>query len=125
LQKSTINIFALIRKFLTPSEFNSLQKATEDDKERCLLLLLAGVGLRVGEMTQIRAEDIDFSKGYLHIQATNAKFNKARTVILLPKVVEVLKKQLDGRSKGWLFPSYREGYISSRRWHCPQSQQRW
>jgi site-specific recombinase XerD len=33
---------------------------------------------------------------------------------LLPQVAEVLKKQLTGHSKGWLFPSYREGHISSR-----------
>lgn len=101
-------------KFLTPKEFNALLKSAKNDRERCILLLLAGAGLRVGEMTQIRAEDIDLSKGYLHIQAANAKFNKARTVILMPKVVEVLKMQLDGRSKGWLFPSYRDGHISSR-----------
>jgi len=35
-------------------------------------------------------------------------------VVLLPRVTEILKKQLAGRSKGWLFPSYREGHISSR-----------
>lgn len=60
-------------KVLTPKEFNALLKAAKDDRERCILLLLAGAGLRVGETTQIRAEDIDFSKGYLHVQATNAK----------------------------------------------------
>jgi integrase len=75
---------------------------------------LAGAGLRVGEMTQIRAEDIDFNKGYLHVQAINAKFNKPRTVVLLPKVTEAIAKQLGGRSKGWLFPSYRDSHISSR-----------
>lgn len=101
-------------KFLTPTEFNALLKAANDDRERCILLLLAGAGLRVGEMTQIRAEDIDFNKGFLHVPAINAKFNKPRTVVLMPKVAEVLKKQLDGRSKGWLFPSYRDGHISSR-----------
>jgi integrase/recombinase XerD len=101
-------------KFLTPAEFNALLKAAKDDRERCILLLLAGAGLRVGEMTQIKAEDIDFRKGYLHVQATNAKFKKPRTVVLLPQVAEVLNKQLAGRSKGWLFPSYREGHISSR-----------
>jgi integrase len=68
----------------------------------------------VGEMTQIKAEDIDSSKGYLHVQAINAKFKKPRTVVLLPKVAESLQKQLAGRSKGWLFPSYRNGHISSR-----------
>jgi integrase len=65
-------------------------------------------------MTQIKAEDIDSSKGYLHVQAINAKFKKPRTVVLLPKVAESLQKQLAGRSKGWLFPSYRNGHISSR-----------
>jgi integrase len=101
-------------KFLAPTEFNALLKVAKDDRERCILLLLAGAGLRVGETTQIRAEDIDFSKGYLHVQARNAKFNNPRTVVLLPKVVEVLKKQLAGRAKGRLFPSHREGHISSR-----------
>ena len=65
-------------------------------------------------MTQIKAEDVDFSKGYLHVQAINAKFKKPRTVVLLPLVTEALKKHLVGRTKGWLFPSYRDGHISSR-----------
>ena len=56
-------------KFLTLTEFNALLKAAKEDRERCFILLLAGAGLRIGEMTQIRAEDIDFSKGYLHVQA--------------------------------------------------------
>jgi hypothetical protein len=38
-------------------------------------------------------------KGYLHIPAAKSKGEKPRT--------------LAGRSKGWLFPSYREGHISS------------
>ena len=101
-------------KFLTPREFNALVKVAKDNRERCILLLLSGAGLRVGEMTQIRAEDIDFGKGYLHVQATNAKFKKPRTVVLLPQVADAMAKQLSGRSKGWLFPSYREGHISAR-----------
>jgi len=101
-------------KFLTPAEFKALLKAIKDDRERCILLLLAGAGLRVGEMTQIQAEDIDFQKGYLHIQAGNSKGKKSRTVVLLPQVADAIAKQLAGRSKGWLFPSYREGHISSR-----------
>ena len=46
----------------------------------------------MGETTQIRAED----KGYLHIQAINAKFNKPRTVVLLPQVAKAIEKQLAG-----------------------------
>jgi len=101
-------------RFLTHAEFNALLKATKDDRERCILLLLAGAGLRVSEMTQIRAEDVDFSKGYLHVPAINAKFKKPRTVVLLPQVAKAIANQLAGRSKGWLFPSYRDDHISSR-----------
>lgn len=101
-------------KFLTHAEFNALLKAAKDDRERCILLVLAGAGLRVSEMTQIRAEDVDFSKGYLHVPAINAKFKKPRTVVLLPQVIEAVTKQLAGRSKGGLFPSYRDSHITSR-----------
>ena len=48
--------------------------------------VLFAIGLRVSEMTQIRAEDVGFSKGYLHVPALNAKFKKPRTVVLLPWV---------------------------------------
>ena len=101
-------------KFLTHAEFSTLLKTAQDDRERCILLLLAGAGLRVSEMTQIRAEDVDFCKGYLHVPAINAKFKKPRTVVLLPKVAEAVSKQLAGRTKGWLFPSYRDSHITSR-----------
>jgi integrase/recombinase XerD len=101
-------------KFLTPAVFGALLKAARDNRERCILLLLAGAGLRVGEMAQIQAEDIDFSKGYLHIPAAKSKGKKPRTVVLLPQVAEAAAKQLAGRAKGWLFPSYRGGHISSR-----------
>ena len=101
-------------RFLTHAEFNALLKAATDDRERCILLLLAGAGLRVSEMTQIRAEDVDFSKGYLHVPALNAKFKKPRTVVLLPQVAGAISKQLAGRTKGWLFQSYRDSHITSR-----------
>ena len=74
-------------KFLTPSEFKALLKATNDDRERCILLL-AGACLRVSEMTQIRAEDMIFRKEYLHVQASNVQFKKSRTVVLLHQIAE-------------------------------------
>jgi integrase len=101
-------------KFLTLTEFTALLKAAKDSRERCILLSLAGAGLHAREMTQIRAEDIDFPKGCLHIQALNSKGKKPRTVVLIPLVTDAFKRQLDDRTKGWLFPRYREEHISSR-----------
>jgi integrase/recombinase XerD len=98
---------------LRPEEFERLLKAGRDDRERCMLLLLAGAGLRVGEMTAIRADDIDFTKGYLHIRAEGAKGKKPRTVVLLPPVADALKKYLVGRTQGWLFPGYKRKCIST------------
>lgn len=103
------------RKHLTPEEFAKLLKAATIDRDKCILLLLAGAGLRVGELTSIRVGDIDFVKGYLHIRAANAKLKKARTVVLLPPVIEVLHKYLAGRTgEGWLFPGYSGNHISTR-----------
>lgn len=101
-------------KFLTPDEFARLLKAAKDDREKCILLLLAGTGLRVGEMVAVRAEDIDFKKAYMHIRSANAKFKKARTVVLLPPVIDSLQKYLAGRSEGWLFLGYGGKHISAR-----------
>lgn len=103
-----------VEKFLKPEEFARLHKAAKDDREKCILLLLAGAGLRVGEMVAVKAEDIDFRKAYLHIRSANAKLKKARTVVLLPPVIEVLQKYLAGRSEGWLFPGYSGEHISAR-----------
>jgi integrase/recombinase XerD len=102
-----------VEQFLRPEEFERLLKEGRDDRERCMLLLLAGAGLRVGEMTAIRAEDIDFTKGYLHIRAESAKGKKPRTVVLLSPVADALKKYLAGRTQGWLFPGYKRAQIST------------
>jgi integrase/recombinase XerD len=107
-------------KFLKPEKFSRLLKAAKDDREKCILLLLAGAGLRVGETVAIRAEDIDFGKAYLHIRSANAKLKKARTVVLLPPVIDVLQKYLASRSESWfrsdawLFPGYSGKHISAR-----------
>ena len=66
-----------VEKFLKPEEFARLHKAAKDDREKCILLLLAGAGLRVGEMVAVKAEDIDFRKAYLHIRSANAKLQKS------------------------------------------------
>ena len=102
-----------VEQFLRPEEFEHLLSATQNEREQCMLLLLAGAGLRVGEMTAIRAEDIDSSKGYLHIRAEGAKGKKTRTVVILPPVSKALKKHLAGRTQGWLFPGYKGKHIST------------
>ena len=101
-------------KFLRREEFDKLLQAAKDDRERCLLYMLAGVGLSVAEMSSIRAEHIDYDRSYLHIPKNDAKGKKARTVALLPPVIDALKAYLAGRVSGWLFPSIAGDHIGSR-----------
>ena len=93
-------------------EFKMLLKNVKDNRDRCILLLLGAVGLRAGEMCKIKVGDIDFEKGYLHIPASNAKYKKSRTVVLLPAVMNVLHKQISDSI--WLLPSRAGDHISPR-----------
>ena len=100
--------------FLKPEEFHRLLKAARDDRERLILLLLGGAGLRVGEMTQIRAEDLKLEIGYLYIRAGNAKGKKGRTVVLPQPVISELQHTLAGMTSGYVFPGRSSGHISPR-----------
>jgi integrase len=71
-------------KFLKADEFARLLKAAKGDREKSILMLLAGAGLRVGETVAIRVEDIDFGKAYLHIRSANAKLKKDPTSPCIP-----------------------------------------
>jgi integrase/recombinase XerD len=102
-----------VEQFLRPDEFKHLLAATHDDRERCMLLLMAGAGLRVGEMVAIKVEDIDFSKRFLHIGAEHAKGGRPRTVVLMPPVIDAILKYLAERTQGWLFSGYKGTHITT------------
>lgn len=101
-------------KFLRHEEFDRLVAVAKDNREKCLLFMLAGVGLRVAEMCSVKVEHIDYARSYLHIPKSNAKGNKSRTVILLPEVVDALRTYLAGRITGWLFPSLAGDHLGPR-----------
>lgn len=100
--------------FLKADEFELLLSAAKDAREQCLLWVLAGIGLRIGETVSARIEHIHFDQSYMRIPKANAKGKKARTVALLPKVNEALKAYLGDRKDGWLFPSIAGDHIGSR-----------
>jgi integrase/recombinase XerD len=99
-------------EFLSLQEFKMLLQNVRDNRDRCILLMLGAVGLRAGEMCKIKVSDIDFEKGYLHIPASNAKYKKPRTVVLLPAVMEALHNQI--LDSIWLLPSRAGDHITPR-----------
>jgi integrase len=94
--------------FLSKEDFAKLLKAARTPRERALLLVMAGCGLRVAETANLKAEDIDQKDGYIYVQG---KGSKDRTVVTPAPVFEAITAlNID---KGPLFPGYQSGHIST------------
>jgi integrase/recombinase XerD len=102
--------------FLKPEEFHLLIQAAASPRDRLALLLLGCVGLRLSEMIQVKAEDLDLDAGYLFIRASKAMGKKDHTVILPPSVIAELKAYLmdNAINHGYIFTGRTSGHISSR-----------
>lgn len=100
--------------FLSPDEFHQLLEACKDEREHSLLMLMAGVGLRVSEAAALRIEDLKPQDGYLYIRPETGKGKKARTCVLPNAVCESLLAYLQSREKGYLFEGRQDGHISTR-----------
>lgn len=69
---------------------------------------LAKTGLRVGELTHLLIEEVDFEGGWLHVRnktelGWRVKTGNERVVPLLPEVVAVLKSMIGRRKCGPVF----------------------
>jgi integrase len=71
-------------KYLTKHEIIRLISVYNNIKHRCIIKLLYGCGLRVGEVLALRVKDINSDQMLLHIN--NAKGNKDR-IVNLPKTI--------------------------------------
>ncbi len=67
-----------------------------DGRNRLIIQLLYGSGLRVSECLRLRIQDVDLSNFSLSI--FNSKGNKDRKTILSPKLAEPLKEQISKAS---------------------------
>jgi integrase/recombinase XerD len=77
--------------FLTPEEFARLKAACKDDREKAIVLTLAGTGMRVNELCNLGIEDLDFEHGYIHVEV--AKGDRPRTVVSPKPTLEALQVQ--------------------------------
>lgn len=100
-------------KFLTREEFDMLLHVA-DARETCLLYMLAGAGMRIGEAVAARIEHINYDQCYMHIPKQNAKGKHARTIVLMHEVIDALHAHIGNATTGWIFPSYAGTHIGSR-----------
>lgn len=81
------------REILTTAEITQLYKATQTLKERAVLSLFYGCGLRRSEGEKLNLTDIHFGSGILYVR--EGKGNKRRAVPMSKKVSQDLKNYVE------------------------------
>jgi len=69
-------------KYLKKDEWTRLIEAIDNYRDKLIVKLLYSTGMRVGELSKMKVEDIDFSERFIHIPAENTKTKTARTVVV-------------------------------------------
>jgi site-specific recombinase XerD len=88
---------------LSREEVKALLEAPRNLRQRTLLAVLYGSGLRVSEVTQLKASDIDSARNVLWVR--HGKGRKDRQTLLPAKLLELLRCYWRTRRPiGWLFP---------------------
>ncbi len=81
----------------------ALLEAPRNLRQRTMLAVLYGSGLRVSEITQLKAGDIDSARNVLWVRS--GKGRKDRQTLLPTKLLELLRCYWrTRRPTGWLFP---------------------
>ena len=106
------------REGLTTGELRRFLAAYNDEETRALVLTLAWTGMRWGEASALRAEDVDFTNKVIHIRRAHwrgivgtPKNGRERVVPMSPVLAETLRehqrrlfeRQDIGWAEGWLF----------------------
>ena len=77
-------------KVLTKEELSTFFNCVDDFKYKTIFMLVYGSGLRIGEVVNLRTEDIDSKT--MRIFVREGKGNKERYTILPEKSLEMLRK---------------------------------
>jgi len=84
-------------------------------RDRCIIELALGTGLRVSEISQLKLEDIDLKRGGNSLIVRHGKGDKSRVVKFSSKLKILILEYIEYRDNDseYLFPSERQDYMSS------------
>lgn len=95
------------------AEVVSLLQSVDNLKHKCILMLIYSAGLRLGELIQLRIDDINISQRLVFVKGGKGK--KDRRTLLSEKMEIYLKKYLaEYRPQYWLFEGMDGGQYSAR-----------
>ncbi len=81
--------------FLERSDVLLLLSKIKNTRQRLMISMLYGSGIRIGELVRLRIRDIDFSS--LSLRIVNAKQNKDRITVFAESLADDLKALVRGR----------------------------
>jgi integrase len=111
----TLYLYETIPSALSPDQISAVLKTTREDRspmglrDFAILLLLSTYGMRAGEITRLRLEDIDWRAENLHI-----RHSKTGVHSLLPLLPPVGKALLDYLRRGRPKTNAREVFLRTR-----------
>lgn len=98
---------------LSHEEIIRILQSITNEKHRTMIALAYGAGLRVSELTDLRAGSVDFEDGVLRV--CQGKGNKDRITLLPNALLADLKERTAGKClSDYLFESERGGRLSTR-----------
>lgn len=93
----------------TKDEIQTFISTLADLKQKAMVSLLYSAGLRIGEVCQLKYEDIERKNMRIHV--SHGKNRSDRYAILSENTLAILTEywRAFGRPKGWLFPKQHDG----------------
>lgn len=88
-----------VPRYLSEQQVRRVLDAARNPRERALVELLYGSGIRPGELVSVRVEDIDFAAGRILVQGKRG----TRYVLFGRSAGKALRKYLGDRRKGFAF----------------------
>jgi len=92
-------------KYLKKDEWDKLKGSIDNYRDKLIITLLYATGMRVGEFTKLKLEDIDFSERFIRIPPENSKTGEGRTIFVPQEVLNDIKAylKLEKTKKGRIF----------------------
>jgi len=111
-------LIVAVTKLISIDEFIKLVDKVESERDRIVIKLLFGTGMRVEELVVTKLEDVDTVEGIIHIHAARTKTRQYRDVVVLVSMIPDLKRWIESLPEGsiWLFPGRDPSKHISQRW---------